>query len=596
MSVVGVVTAEAGRLGISGVLGVQDATGGIAVRFAEATSFARGHRIAVTGALANPYGQLEIRPTVAVADLGPGTLPAAVAVGGEGLDEALEGRLVSLSGTIDGPIRTSSTGDLALDVEVGESSVRVVADASSAVTAARFSKGASYRLVGIVGQRASKKGSLDGYRVWLRDAADVERLDTGPSPSPSHSPKPSKSPKPSAAPEAMSVARAVASIDHVVTIEATVTAGPALLDASGRRIVVEDSTAAVEVLLANGTAAPAVGSRVSVDGVVTRAYGAPRIRESAIRVLAGGAARTPLELRGAPSATQEWRLVRIVGTLEEVHRLGDRWRAELRVGGTTIPVTGLEGARIPVDSLVKGRLATVIGIVRRPYPSASDRRFAVVPRGPGDVAVAAAGATPAASGTVGASGSAAPSGAASTLDVDLAKLDAHVGEVVRVGGLVVEPTADGATLDDGTATGRVILSGAAAELAPLLEPGDAINATGRVERRGKQAVVVLSDPAGLVRVGDPIVPDASDAAAAEASEAAPTARAPMVASAAPFGGRLPDGAGLVSLVLVSAASAALTLVRRRRSRSRLLASVVARLPGPSPTPSTAPPTPPSEVS
>ena len=37
---------------------------------------------------------------------------------------------------------------------------------------------------------------------------------------------------------------------------------------------------------------------------------------------------------------------------------------------------------------------------------------------------------------------------------------------------------DGVRLDDGTATARIVLEGAAAELAALLQPGDALNATG----------------------------------------------------------------------------------------------------------------------
>ena len=40
-------------------------------------------------------------------------------------------------------------------------------------SAEAFKVGATYRVVGVVGQRATKKGALDGYRVCLRDPADV---------------------------------------------------------------------------------------------------------------------------------------------------------------------------------------------------------------------------------------------------------------------------------------------------------------------------------------------------------------------------------------------------------------------------------------
>jgi hypothetical protein len=46
-----------------------------------------------------------------------------------------------------------------------------------------------------------------------------------------------------------------------------------------------------------------------------------------------------------------------------------------------------------------------------------------------------------------------------------------------------------------------VLAGDAADLVALLEPGDALNVTGVVERRD-ELVVVVSDPADLVLVGD----------------------------------------------------------------------------------------------
>jgi DNA-binding NtrC family response regulator len=51
-----------------------------------------------------------------------------------------------------------------------------MADARSGMAASSFEVGATYRVTGIGGQRASRKGALDGYRLWLRGAADVQRL------------------------------------------------------------------------------------------------------------------------------------------------------------------------------------------------------------------------------------------------------------------------------------------------------------------------------------------------------------------------------------------------------------------------------------
>ena len=68
-----------------------------------------------------------------------------------------------------------------------------------------------------------------------------------------------------------------------VTIEATVTAGVSLLDSSGRRIVVQDPSGAIEVLLPSGTAAPSVGVRIRVTGSTGHAWGAPRIGASEVK-------------------------------------------------------------------------------------------------------------------------------------------------------------------------------------------------------------------------------------------------------------------------------------------------------------------------
>ena len=67
--VAGVVTAEAGRLGDPDLIVIQDADAGIVVRLPDgAVPPARNARLTVTGVLAAPYGQLEIRPA-ASADL-----------------------------------------------------------------------------------------------------------------------------------------------------------------------------------------------------------------------------------------------------------------------------------------------------------------------------------------------------------------------------------------------------------------------------------------------------------------------------------------------------------------------------------------------
>jgi lamin tail-like protein len=577
ITVAGVITAEPGRLGIPNVAAIQDATAGIAVRLPESLSGSRrGMQIQLTGVVAEPYGQRELRSLTSVVALGDAPIP--VALGIHRVGETVEGRLVTVSGTVVTTVTTSTSGDLAFDLDADGVTIRIVADASSGLARTAVVRRGSYRLTGVVGQHATGKGRLDGYRIWLRDSHDVQRLGAAATPT-----APGGSSPPT---EPTSIAKARLTHDRVVNVEGRVTAPATLLDATGRRVVVEDATAAIEVLLPSGTPAPAIGARLAVDGTVVRAYGAPRVRATAIRLLGSGAAPAPASLSGAPGSGSEWRLVRIVGVVDTVRRLGDRWRAELVVGRYRVPIAGLSGARIPSTALVEGHRASIVGIVRRAYPGATDRRFAIVPRSAADIDLGALvaqqrGAPGMPHGLTGGVSSAATANAA--LDVDIADLANHVGQRVRVGGLIVEVRPDGARLDDATAIGRVILAGSAAEYVTLLEQGDAVNATGIVERRGKDLVVVVSDAAGLARVGD-LDPASSPFAESPAPASAPvTADAPaadrkIAATAGPFGSPgLPGAAGLASLVLLSVVSAVVTVLRRRHVRHRVMSAIGSRV-------------------
>ena len=312
----------------------------------------------------------------------------------------------------------------------------------------------------------------------------------------------------------MSIARALRITDRDVAIDAVVTTPATLLDSTGRRIVVQDASGAVEVLLPTDSPAPAVGTRIHATGRIGVAYDAPRLRADALTVTGGGSTAAPLVLHGQPGVAHEWRLVSVSGRVDTVRKLGDRWRAEIVVGAQKVVVVGEAGAGIPSTALEKGRTATVIGIARRPFPSATDRRFAVTPRFAADVRVdGRSTADGAGSGAGGAAdpapGAAGPSPAATASQpqaptADLVDLDGLVGATVRVGGLVVELRSDGFTLDDGTATGRVIMRGAALELLSLIEPDDALEATGHVEASPDGAVLVVDDPAGIVQASDPL--------------------------------------------------------------------------------------------
>ena len=513
VTVAGVVIAEAGRLGKPALVAIADSTGGIAVRLPDGASAPpRGTLVSVTGPLADPYGQLELRPTAAgFRATGQGPLPAPRTVDGSTLGEGSEGALVSVTGSSmaadegderrhhvlrrpragPGPDRRRRLERPDRGLRLGRSGVQVI---------------------GIAGQRASRKGAADGYRVWPRDLRDIVRRSAAPTPAPPAG----GAPKPTASAPAggvTSIADAVRRGDGDAAVEGLVTAPADLLDSTGRRIIVEDRTAAMEVLLPTDGAVPPLGrtgprQRGDRAAPTTRHACAPSGSTCSPWVHD----RLPATLTSPPTAAQEWRLVILSGVVTDVHKLGDRWRAEVSLGGQSVVVNGLSGARIEAATILEGRRATVIGIVRRPYPGASDRRWSVVPRGPGDVVIggaatggAASGSDGSSSGGSGGSGGAGEPGsnANGVPDVDLVALADHVGLVVRVGGLVTELTPDGFLLDDGTAIGTIVLVGEAAEYLPLIEPGDALNATGRVEADGTGFRIVVDEAAGLVRVGDP---------------------------------------------------------------------------------------------
>lgn len=619
VSVTGVVTAEAGRLGTPPLLAIADSTAGIVVRLpAGVATPPRGAILRVRGPIADPYGQTEIRPVASDVSIdGSSVLPAPMSIGSAGLGESLEGSLVAISGRLMTRPLTSSAGDIAMTIRSGTGAfVRVVADASSGITARTFVIGASYRITGIVGQRASRKGARDGYRIWARDGADVVRS-SGPSPSPTVTPGPTGSagvtptprststPRPTTPPPmVVPIATALRITARDVAIVAVVTAGSRLLDATGRRIVVEDASGAIEVLLAKGTMSPGIGTRVRVVGRVGTAFGAPRLRAEDFERLGAAAAPAPLAIDGALRDGHTWRLVEVRGRIDDVRKLGDRWRAEVSVGGAKVVVVGQPGAAIPVSSVIEGRTATIVGIVRRAFPSASDRRPSLLPRSAADLRVAAysgaGGSTRGGrdaddAGGAGAGGpsstTAGPDGSASSTptapDADLLDLASFEGRTVRVGGLVTTLTDDGFVLDDGTDVAVVVVTGAATARLPLIEPGDAVNVTGRVTRLADgEFGVAVDDPAGISLGSDPLAAiagaaiDPTDAGDPSGTGSEPDGSPSIAGSATVTEGAIgPAGPmiAVIALLVVVALALVLATVRRRQARRLLAGRIAGRL-------------------
>ena len=243
--------------------------------------------------------------------------------------------------------------------------------------------GTTYRLVGIVGQRASKKGALDGYRVWLRDRADVQAAPGG---------------------RAGRVAVAVSRRFHPT--RARHRGRPAARRRTGdgrgrghrrrrppRRRRQADRDPGRQrrdrgLPAGERSARRRPGRAIRVEGTVGRALGAPRLRAATVTDLGTGAA--------GPAAVPERRTVRGGRVAARPDRREDHGRdAARRPLASGRSRRQRQRARdrarrapgIASTSLVEGRAITVVGIVRRPYPTATDRRWTVIPRGPWDVAV-----------------------------------------------------------------------------------------------------------------------------------------------------------------------------------------------------------------
>ncbi len=583
VTVSGVVTSPPGRLGKPPLVAIEDGTAGLVVKLPDGVSPAVGHRIRVSGRLFAPYGQLEIRPGSSdVADLGAATTPTPLRIVASDLGEGLEARLVSIVGRVSSSPRRSTSGDLTIDAtDDAGTPFRIAVDASSGIDRGAVVSGGRYRFRGVVGQHASRVGVLDGYRIWLAATTDIVRLEGSgaspspspspsgtarPSPKPSHHPGSSPTPTPSAGSggAVLTIAGAKAAGDMTVVIEATVTADAGLLDASGRRIVVQDPSGAVEVLVAE-TRSVRVGDRIRLTGSMGTAYGAPRFRAGAFVVLAHPGAPAPTEVSGAPDGSLEWALVRIRGRITDVKRTGGTWRAEVESGGQSVPISGLAGAGIPSTRMVEGATTTVVGIVRRPYPTANDRRFSVVPRGPGDVAIGAtahgAGANGSDAGdgstgggtdsgssgvTTGAGGQGSVNsstggsgdgqGTDGTPRVDLGAIGGYAGQTVTVGGVVAQLSSDGVLLDDGTATVWIVFRGQALSLVPDIAVDDALEVTGAVEGASGHESIGVEDPAAVVVTG------LQGGAGSQTTSAAPT-------DGGPTGGGVSVGIGDDSTVV-----------------------------------------------
>ena len=561
VNVAGVVTVGPGLLGADELVAIQDSSGGIFVRPTSLGGLEIGRSIELVGVLASPYGQLEVRQLqeLLVGPPGPQAAPLTVKLGDIG--EGLEGTLVTVHGTVDS-VGTDS-GRLALTIGDGRSVLRVFADSLTGLTTSDVKRGSNDLVSGVLGQRASALGRQDGYRLWLRGRSDLS-IDQGPGSSASAGPSPS----PSASGVAVhhDLASALRVRGSAVDVTATVTASVGLIDWGGPTIVVDDGTAACAVVIPAGTDAR-VGSRVHVVGKVGSWQSGPRVVATLVQTLSELQAVEPRQVVGALTAQQEWQLVQASGRIDRITRVGVRWRADLLVAGRSVGILGEPASGIAASSVLQGHMAVIVGIVRRSTSNSGE--FELLPRSPLDFRLGPSLNSPAK--PLGSTTPRPSAADATSTRYDISSLPSRLGQTVVVSGLVMDTEDGGVTLDDGT--GRARLGGrVGAEAISLLEPGDAIEVGGLVQRDAAGLLIEV-DPSSIVAlsaVGDVLHPSAPATESRPPDRGATIQPAPLAASAS-------SAPWLLMVVLVLAAAFVGVLsIRRRGLRVASLAGLLRR--------------------
>jgi hypothetical protein len=148
---------------------IQDRTGGIYVSLERNLGLQVRQQVRVSGHLADSFGLLMLKPAdptdVKVLRCGPKVHPKRVATGG--VNEATEGRLVQVIGTITQPVRTDLPYGYRVFVDDGSGEVQVFVYVSTGIDVRRLRPGQQVRVTGFSGQFA------DHYELNPRQPADI---------------------------------------------------------------------------------------------------------------------------------------------------------------------------------------------------------------------------------------------------------------------------------------------------------------------------------------------------------------------------------------------------------------------------------------
>ncbi len=401
---------------------VADGTGGIAVLMTEGT-FARGARLRITGELDDRFSQRTLRAGSA-ASLGSAAEPEPTATMTGAVGENTEGRLVATSGAIVGSPTTLSSG-LAFDVDDGSGATRVVIGTATGIDTSAWLPGMNVAFAGVAGQRDSTGSGTDGYRVLLRDVADVISL----------TPPAGPPPPGGGAGGVTSIAEARrAERETSLTIRGIVTLPSGLVDEG--TAVIQDATGAILVRIGAEAGRLELGARVEASGRRSTLSGMESLRVTEPIVLLGnGAEPAARRVRtGGVREADEARLVVASGALVASARRASSGTVSFEIddGSGALRVSLSAALQADRDSLSAGTWVEVRGVLGQETSLAQpDEGYRIWPRSSAEVRVTAPAAGDGGEGSGGdgtggagsAGGSSGPVGSLGDVnDADLAHL------------------------------------------------------------------------------------------------------------------------------------------------------------------------------
>lgn len=170
----GVVTLPSGLLDPASAA-VQDATGAILIRLGDdAGPLELGVFVELEGTRSTKAGMLSLRVTRPPLELGSQGDPEPIRRATGALGEPDEARLVITRGLVTTAITRSSAGSVAFSLDDGSGPIRVYVAARAGISVTPIVRGAWVEARGVLGQETTGREPERGYRVWPRQASDVQ--------------------------------------------------------------------------------------------------------------------------------------------------------------------------------------------------------------------------------------------------------------------------------------------------------------------------------------------------------------------------------------------------------------------------------------